>query len=61
MVQKMASQPQSWRLLLREATTTGELPYYFKGFEHWLPYYLIVYPHRFSPSLVLALTKRISS
>lgn len=60
MLQKMACRPQSWEKLLQEAITTAKLPYYFKGYEHWIPYYLMVYPHRFTPSLVLALCEQMS-
>lgn len=55
MLQKMACQPHSWRDLLQEASASAKLPYYFKGYEHWIPHYLMVYPHRFTPSLILAL------
>jgi len=55
MVNRFLQNPQSWKMLLKEAKGTANLPYYFKGYENWLPYYLIVYPHRFTPSIVLAL------
>lgn len=55
MINRFLPNPQSWKMLLKEAKSTANLPYYFKGYEHWLPYYLIVYPHRFTPGIVLAL------
>lgn len=61
MVQTVARQPQSWEQLLQEVRTSEKLPHHFKGYEHWIPYYLTVYPQRFSPSIVLALERLMNA
>ena len=55
MVQRYLPQPYSWKKLQQEAKNTANLPYYFKKYEYWLPYYFLVYPHRFTSASVLAL------
>ena len=53
--QHMVPQPTKWSELRAEATRGHLLPKWFARFRHWLPYYLLVYPHRFTSRLVLGL------
>ena len=53
--QRMVPQPAKWSELRAEANCAHRLPKWFAGVRHWLPYYLLVYPHRFTPGLVLGL------
>jgi hypothetical protein len=55
LIQKMVPRPQSWQDLCKEANNRPKMPRFFAKMVHWLPYYLMVYPHRFSPGPVLAL------
>ncbi|MCK4815231.1 hypothetical protein KA005_05640 [bacterium] len=59
LVQKMVSRPQSWTDLRKEACNSKKLPNAFAKMIHWLPYYFLVYPHRFNPRAVLALCDAI--
>jgi hypothetical protein len=45
--------PTKWHDLHEEAARSHKLPKWFNKYRHWLPYYLLVYPHRFTPGLVL--------
>ena len=59
MIQKMVSRPQSWTDLQKEAISSKKMPNAFTKMIHWLPYYFLVYPHRFNPGAVLALCDAI--
>jgi hypothetical protein len=59
MVQKMLPRPQSWAKLREEANTQSSISRVFAHMEHWLPYFLLVYPHRFSASKVLSLVDMV--
>ena len=59
MVQKMMPHPQSWAKLREEANSQTQIPRVFAHMEHWLPYFLLVYPHRFSASRVLSLVDMV--
>jgi hypothetical protein len=51
----MVPRPSSWQLLRSEAAKKGNAPGPLRTYRYWLPYYLIVYPHRFNKGVVLAL------
>ena len=56
----MVRRPTSWQWLLAEARKTGTIPGALALHRHWLPYYLLVFPHRFTVSSVLALDDAIA-
>jgi hypothetical protein len=60
MDQMMVARPQSWQDLRMQAGQGGEVPASLKRDLHWLPYYLLVYPHRFNPGAVLLLDSALS-
>lgn len=60
MDQMMVARPQSWQDLRKQAGQGGEVPASLKRDLHWLPYYLLVYPHRFNPGPVLLLDSALS-
>jgi len=51
----MVLRPTKWSELQEEASQKHRLPHVFAGRLHLLPYFLLVYPHRFTPKLVLSL------
>lgn len=55
MVMKMVPHRESWSKLCKEASSQSEIPKAFSKMEYWLPYFLLVYPHRFNASIVLSL------
>lgn len=61
LVEKMVPRPQSWRKLRDEAHNRKKLPRAFTKMIHWLPYYLLVFPHRFNPGPVLALANALGA
>lgn len=61
MQMNMVPRPSSWRRLCSEATKKGNAPGHLRTFGYWLPYYLLVYPHRFNKGVVLALEDALSS
>lgn len=61
MQMNMVLRPSSWRRLCSEATKKGNAPGHLRTFGYWLPYYLLVYPHRFNKGVVLALEDALSS
>jgi len=56
----MVPQPTKWPALHGEASRNNRLPRVFSGRMHFLPYFLLVYPHRFTPKLVLSLDDALS-
>jgi len=60
MREHMVRRPTSWGELRREASRGGRTPWPYSGLAHWLPYYLMVYPHRFCASFVLGLDDLLS-
>lgn len=60
MIQRMVHRPTKWPDLRNKSTKKRDIPKLFKMRPHWLPYFLLVYPHRFYPDIVLALTQLIS-
>jgi hypothetical protein len=54
-VQRLVPWPSRWSDLRAEATRSPRPPRWFTGTRHWLPYFLLVYPHRFTSGLVLGL------
>lgn len=52
---KMVPRRESWNKLCKEATSQSKIPKAFSKIEYWLPYFLLVYPHRFNASIVLSL------
>ena len=49
----MVERPSSWKWLLEQSQKNGSVPKPFQSMPHWLPYYLLSYPNRFSASIVL--------
>jgi hypothetical protein len=58
-VQKMVPRPSSWGKLCKEARDTTNMPRAFVQMQHWLPYFLLVYPHRFAACRVLPLVEGV--
>jgi len=56
---KMLPRPERWSNLYKEANSHIKKTGVFNHFEHWLPYFLLVYPHRFNVNMVLSLVKMI--
>jgi hypothetical protein len=59
MVLKMVPRPESWRKLCKESEDTTKMPRAFAQIQHWLPYFLLVYPHRFSADRILAIVEAV--
>lgn len=51
----MVRRPTSWSWLRKESSQQGRIPGSLAAVPHWLPYYLLVFPHRFNLGAVLAL------
>ena len=51
----MVPRPSSWQLLCSEAAQKESASGPLENYRYWLPYYLLVYPHRFNRGAVLAL------
>jgi hypothetical protein len=59
MIQKMVPRPQSWKKLREEVNSQSPISGVFAHMKHWLPYFLLVYPHRFSASIALSLVDMV--
>lgn len=57
----MVERPSSWKLLLAQSQKKGSAPKPFRSAPHWLPYYLLSYPNRFSSSIVLYFDSLLNS
>lgn len=60
MHQHQVLRPTSWAWLQEQTQHAHEPPRPTLDNPHWLPYYLLVYPHRFNAGSVLALDDRLT-